>query len=160
MCAALTALALIFSYIEFLIPVSIAVPGIKLGIANIVVVIALYSLGPAYAFFVSVVRVLLAALLFGNAFSAVYSLAGALLSFALMAILSRTDIFSVAGVSMAAGVFHNIGQLIVAAFVISDTRVFYYYPVLMISGLICGLATGVLATLILRRLQALRLEAD
>jgi heptaprenyl diphosphate synthase len=148
-CAVLTALALIFSYIEFLIPVSVAIPGIKLGIANIVVVVALYSLGAKYAGFINIVRVLLSALLFGNMFSAIYSMAGALLSFVVMLLLKKTDKFSIAGVSMAGGVAHNMGQLIVAALVISDLRMFYYYPVLMISGLITGIAIGILSTIIL-----------
>lgn len=152
-CAALTALALIFGYIEFLIPISTAMPGIKIGIANIVIVIALYYLGATYAGFINVVRVLLSAALFGNMFSALYSLAGAALSFIVMLLLKKTDKFSVAGVSMAGGVAHNIGQLTVAALVISDARIFYYYPALMISGVLTGCAIGILATIILRRIK-------
>ena len=102
-----------------------------------------------YAGFINIVRVLLSALLFGNMFSAIYSMAGAVLSFIVMLLLKKTERFSVAGVSMAGGVAHNLGQLIVAAIVISDLRMFYYYPVLMISGLVTGIAIGILSTIIL-----------
>ena len=110
-CGMLTALALIFSYIEFLVPLPIAIPGIKLGLANIVVLVCLYTLGERYAFLINCTRIVLAALLFGSVFSALYALAGGLVSFAVMALLKRADAFSVCGVSMAGGVFHNLAQL-------------------------------------------------
>ncbi len=151
--ALLAALALIFGYIEFLIPISIAAPGIKLGIANIVIVVALYKLGWKYALPINIVRVCLSALLFGSVFSALYSLAGAILSFAVMVILKKSDKFSIAGVSMAAGVAHNLGQLIVACFAMQTSDVLYYYPVLLISGLLTGIAIGILASIILSKLK-------
>ena len=149
----LSALALIFGYIEFLIPISVAAPGIKLGIANIVIVVALYKLGVKWALPINVVRVLLSALLFGSVFSALYSLAGAILSFIVMALLQKTDKFSIAGVSMAGGVAHNLGQLIVACLVMETSEVFYYYPVLLISGLATGIGIGILATLIINKIK-------
>ena len=149
-CGVLTALALIFSYIEFLIPLPIAIPGIKLGLANIVVLVCLYLLGEKYAFFINCTRIALAALLFGSLFSALYALAGGLVSFAAMALLKRTGWFSVCGVSMAGGVFHNMGQLAVAAFLVDSAQVFYYFPVLLLSGMATGILIGILGTLILR----------
>ena len=151
-CGVLTALALIFSYVEFLVPLPIPVPGIKLGLANIVAVVCLYLLGEKYAFFINCTRIALAALLFGSLFSALYALAGGIISFAAMALLKRTGIFSVCGVSMAGGVFHNLAQLTVAAFLVETAQVYYYFPVLLLSGMATGIGIGVLATLILRSL--------
>ena len=152
-CGVLTALALIFSYIEFLVPLPIAIPGIKLGLANIVVLVCLYLLGEKYAFLINCTRIALAALLFGSVFSALYALAGGLVSFAVMALLKRTDRFSVCGVSMAGGVFHNLAQLTVAGFLVESAQVFYYFPVLMLSGMATGIGIGILATLILRSIR-------
>lgn len=150
--ALMAALALIFSYIEVIIPFNPGIPGIKLGIANLVIIVALYYLGPKYAFTVNLVRVLIAGLLFTGFFGAAYSLAGALLSFAVMIFLKRTKLFSVVGISMAGGVAHNLGQLLVAAFLIANTKIFLYFPVLIFSGMISGAAIGVLSYLILKRL--------
>ena len=152
MSALLAALALIFSYIEVLIPFNPGIPGIKLGIANLVIIIALYYLGPRYALTVNFVRILIAGLLFNGLFGALYSLAGALLSLTVMVTLKKTGIFSVTGVSMAGGVAHNLGQLLVAAFLVSNIKIFVYFPVLLFSGMICGTAIGCLSYLILRKL--------
>ncbi|MBP5750332.1 MAG: Gx transporter family protein [Firmicutes bacterium] len=149
-CGVLTALALIFSYIEFLVPLPIAIPGIKLGLANIVCLVCLYALGERYAFLINVTRIALAALLFGSVFSALYALAGGIVSFAVMALLKRTKAFSACGVSMAGGVFHNLAQLTVAGFLVESAQVFYYFPVLLLSGMATGIGIGILATLILR----------
>ena len=135
-CGVLTALALIFSYVEFLVPLPIPVPGIKLGLANIVVLVCLYLLGEKYAFFINCTRIALAALLFGSLFSALYALAGGLVSFAVMALLKKTDLFSVCGVSMAGGVFHNLAQTAVAAAITKTAGLFGYFPVLLAAGLI------------------------
>lgn len=150
--ALMAALALIFSYIEVLIPFNVGIPGIKLGIANLVIIVSLYYLGTGYGFIVNVVRILIAGLLFNGLFGAVYSMAGALVSFAVMILLKRTKIFSVTGVSMAGGVAHNLGQIMVAAFLVSNIKVFVYFPILIISGVISGAVIGVLAYLILRKL--------
>lgn len=151
--AILASLALIFSYVEFLIPISIGIPGIKPGLANIVIVVALYKLGARTALMVNITRILLAAALFGSVFSALYSLAGGLVSFAAMAALKRTNLFSTAGVSMAGGVFHNMGQLLIAASLVETFQIFYYFPLLLISGLLTGVLNGVIASLILRALN-------
>ena len=151
--ALLSSLALIFGYIEFLIPISIGAPGIKLGIANIVIVVALYKLGWKWALPINVVRVLLSALLFGSVFSALYSLAGASLSFIVMALLKKTDKFSIAGVSMAGGVAHNLGQLLIACIAMQTSNVLYYYPVLLISGVATGIGIGILVTIVISKLK-------
>lgn len=156
MTALLAALALIFSYIEVLIPFSPGIPGIKLGIANLVIIISLYYLGPKYAFSVNLVRILIAGLLFNGLFGALYSLAGALLSFTVMALLRKTGIFSITGVSIAGGVSHNMGQLLVAAFLIDSLKIFAYFPVLIFSGIISGAVIGIISYLILKRLPEMR----
>ena len=150
--ALLAALALIFSYIETIIPMNFGIPGIKLGIANLVVIIALYYLGPGYAFLINLIRVLVSGLLFTGLFGCVYSLAGAILSFVMMLLAKKTSLFSVTGVSICGGVFHNLGQILVAAFLIDSLKIFVYFPVLIISGVISGAVIGIIAHLILRRL--------
>lgn len=152
-----TALALIFSYIETLIPINFGVPGMKLGLANLVIVIALYKMQLCEAFLLSVTRVLLSGFLFGNYFSIIYSLAGAALSLSVMAGLKRTAGFSVMGVSIAGGVSHNIGQLIVAMLAVETFSVIYYVPVLLAAGLVTGLFIGIAANEMLKRIQNIKL---
>lgn len=147
-----TALALIFSYVETLIPINFGIPGVKLGLANLIIVVALYKMRLSEAFLLSVTRVLLSGFIFGNYFSIVYSLAGGILSLAVMALLKKSGGFSVKGVSIAGGVFHNVGQLIVAALVVETFSVTYYFPVLLIAGLVTGFVIGIVAELMLSRL--------
>ena len=149
----MAALALIFSYVEAIIPYNPGIPGIKLGIANVVTVIALYRFGAKDAAAVSAIRVVLAGLLFNGLFGMLYSLAGAALSLLGMTGLKKTGFFSVTGVSMAAGVLHNLGQLLVAAALIEDLRIFFYFPVLMFSGIAAGILVGIISTLMLRALR-------
>ncbi|MBR0374544.1 MAG: Gx transporter family protein [Mogibacterium sp.] len=151
--ALLAALALIFSYVEAIIPYTPAVPGIKLGVANLVVIIALYRYGARDALLINLVRIVIAGLLFNGLFGMLYSLAGAAVSLLGMIALKKAGPFSVAGVSMAGGVLHNLGQLIVAALLIEDVRIFGYFPVLMFSGIVSGIAIGVLAHIVLARLS-------
>ena len=152
-----SALALIFSYVETLIPIHFGVPGMKLGLANLVIVVALYKMKIRDAFFLSVVRVLLSGFLFGNYFSIIYSLAGALLSLSGMTVLKRTDSFSVMGVSIAGGVSHNIGQLLVAMLVVETLSIMYYVSVLLVAGLVTGLLIGIGADEMLKRLKNLEM---
>ena len=152
-----TALALIFSYVETLIPIHIGIPGVKLGLANLIVVIALYRIGVRESYVLSVLRVILAGFLFGNLFAILYSLAGGLLSLTVMVFLKKTEKFSVLGVSMAGAVFHNIGQLIMAAIVLESLSITYYLPVLLISGIVTGLLIGIVANEMLKRVRGLRL---
>ena len=148
----LTALAMIFSYIEFLIPFSIGSPGIKLGIANIVRIITLYCLGPKYAFAVNIARVLLSGLLFSGLYGLMYSLSGALISLVAMSLLKKTNAFSIIGVSAAGGVTHNFAQILMASLVVSNINIFIYFPVLIFAGIICGVLNGFASHLILKRL--------
>lgn len=149
----LIALALIFSYVEAIIPYNPGIPGVKLGVANIVTIITLYTYGNKDAFIVNIVRVFIAGLLFNGIFGACYAMAGAMVSLIGMIILKKTKLFSVVGVSMAGGVLHNLGQLLVAAFLISDLKIFFYFPVLMFSGIIAGIAVGIASTVVLARLN-------
>ena len=157
--ALLAALALIFSYIEVLIPFNFGIPGVKLGIANLVVIIALYYMGPRYAILINLIRVFVSGLLFTGLFGCLYSLAGAILSFVAMLIIKKTGLFSITGVSICGGVFHNLGQILVAAVLISNLKIFAYFPVLIISGVISGCLIGIVAFYILRRLPGESLAA-
>ena len=147
-----TALALIFSSVETLIPVNFGIQGVKLGLANLVIVIALYKMKLSDAFLLSVVRVVLSGFIFGNYFSILYSLSGGVLSLAVMALLKRAGGFSVIGISIAGGIAHNIGQLIVAMLVVETFRVAYYLPVLLLAGMLAGSVIGIAANEMLKRL--------
>lgn len=148
-----TALALIFSYIETLVPISFGIPGVKLGLANLIIVIALYKIPLREVYVLSIVRVLLSGVLFGNYFSIAYSLAGGLLSLTVMALLKKVGGFSVIGISIAGGVCHNIGQLVVVMIVVETFAMSYYMPVLLVAGLITGFLIGVVADQVLRRIS-------
>ncbi len=148
-----TALALIFSYVELLIPINFGIPGAKLGLANLVIIIVLYKSDWKEALLLSVVRIVLAGFLFGNLFGILYSLAGGILSLAVMALLKRSGAFSIIGVSMAGGVSHNVGQLIMAMLVVETYAVGYYLPVLLIAGLITGTLIGIAGREMLNRLD-------
>ena len=146
--AIFTVLALIFSYIEFLIPISIGVPGVKLGLANLVIIIALYQMGFKWAVLIDGLRVVLAGLLFTGAFAMLYSLAGASVSILMMGLLKKTNRFSMIGVSMAGGVAHNFGQIVIAAIIVQTSQLFLYFPVLLFSGVIAGIAVGIVAVVL------------
>ncbi len=147
-----TALALIFSYVEAILPISFGIPGIKLGLANLVIVFALYRLKPSEAFLINVVRIMLVSFLFGNMSVMIYSLAGGTLSFLAMILTKGSKYFSIYGVSIAGGVFHNVGQLIVAMLVLETFSLVYYGPILLLSGLLTGFLIGVTANEILKRI--------
>ena len=147
------ALALIFSYIETWIPNVFGVPGIKLGLANIVIVILPFRFGTKEAYGISVARVILAGFLFGNLASILYGLAGAMLSLTVMLLLKKTGKFKVITVSAVGGICHNVGQLIVAILVLENYRISYYLPVLLISGLVTGILIGIVAQEVILRLR-------
>ena len=153
-----TALALIFSYVELLIPINFGIPGAKLGLANLVIVIVLYKTDWKEALLLSVVRIILAGFLFGNLFGILYSLAGGILSLAVMTLLKKTGAFSVIGVSMAGGVSHNVGQRIIAMLVVETYAVGYYLPVLLITGLITGTLIGIAGREMLKRIDRIVLS--
>ena len=116
------ALAILMGYVEMMIPVPIPIPGVKLGLANVIIIIMMYFMDTKSAFFVSLIRVLLSGLLFAGFAGLLYSLAGAMCSFAVMALLTKTEKFSIVGVSLAGGVFHNVGQVAVAAMVVENVK--------------------------------------
>lgn len=147
------ALALVLSYVESLIPFFFGVPGMKLGLTNLIILILLYCMGPKEAYIISIARVFLAGFLFGNLFSIVYSLAGAMLSLTVMLLLKRTDKFKILTVSAIGGISHNVGQLIVAAIVVESYNIFYYMPVLLIAGLITGLIIGIVSQEVILRIR-------
>ena len=151
----MVALAFTFSYLESLIPFNFGVPGVKLGLANIVVVIALYTMKPRDAFFIAIVRVFLAGLTFGNAYSIAYSLCGSVLSFTVMYLVKKTKL-SIIGVSMLGGIMHNIGQLIVAVVLTSTVRIAYYLPVLLVSGMVTGVIMGYASKLVIDRISKIK----
>jgi len=145
-------LALICSYIESLIPFYFGIPGVKLGLTNIVVILALYQMGCKYALTISMLRIVLAGLLFGNLFSILYSLAGGLLSFCMMALLKRTGKFRILSISAVGGIAHNFGQIVMAAVVVENMNMFYYYPLLLLAGVLTGILIGIAAQEVLLRL--------
>lgn len=150
--AMFTALAIIFSYVEFLIPLPVPVPGIKLGLANLVIIIAIYRMGFKYAFTINCVRIIASGLLFSGVFGMLYSFAGGILSLVVMYILYRAKLFSMVGISMAGGVMHNLGQLLTACLIVSNIKLMSYFAVLLFSGLISGILIGFLAYHIEKRL--------
>lgn len=148
-----TALALIFSYVEAMIPINFGIPGVKLGLANLIVVIMLYKGDWKDALFIAVARIVLSGFIFGNLFSILYSLAGGLLSLLVMILLKKTNVFSIAGVSIGGGAAHNVGQLLVAMFVVQTYQVGYYLPVLLIAGVLTGALIGIVALEVVKRLR-------
>ncbi len=151
----MVALAFTFSYLESLIPFDFAIPGVKLGLANLVVVVALYIMKPGEAFAIAVIRIFLAGLTFGNMYSLAYSLCGGILSFAVMWLMKKTKL-SVIGVSMLGGICHNIGQIAVAAVIMETVRIAYYLPVLLVAGLVTGLLLGVISKPVIDRFEKIK----
>lgn len=150
----LTALGLIIGYIEFLIPIPLGIPGVKPGFANIVIVWALYSLGPWEALIINGMRIFLSGFLFGNFSMILYSLAGAAVSFLCMCLAKKSGLFSMTGVSMIGGVMHNMGQLLVAMAVLETVSLVYYGPVLLAAGVITGLLIGIVTGEVKKRIPA------
>ena len=149
--AMMTAVAMILSYVESLLP-SVGIPGVKMGLANIAVIFALFRFGWKEAAALSLVRVVLVSLLFGSVGAMLYSLAGAVLSLAVMALLRRTDRFSTVGVSVAGGVAHNAGQILMAMLILQTKQLLGYLPVLAVAGIGGGILTGLAAALLIRRI--------
>lgn len=149
------ALALVFSYIENLIPFFFGVPGMKLGLTNAVILLVLYSLGTKDAYLVSVLRVLLAGFMFGNAFSIIYSLVGGLLSLTVMCLLKKMNKLHLITISVCGGIFHNLGQILVAVFVVENVYLFGYFPFLFLGGALTGFLIGVVSSEILKRTKSI-----
>ncbi|MBQ6823684.1 MAG: Gx transporter family protein [Clostridia bacterium] len=153
-----TAVTLILSYVEAMLPpLYAAVPGIKMGLPNIMIVFMLYRLSWKEAAAVSLVRLLAVALLFGNVMTLAYSFAGALLSLSVMALLKKWDRFSMVGVSIAGGVLHNLGQILVAMLVLETAEIGYYMIILTLTGTVAGVLVGIAAALTLKYLKNIKI---
>ncbi len=151
----LVALAFVFAWLEAQLPPLMTVPGIKLGLTNLVVLVALYRLGARDAFVLNIVRIVLVGLTFGNLFAMLYSMAGGMLSTAVMTLLKRSGKFSIPVVSIAGGIFHNIGQILVAMVVLRSAGVMYYMGILWFSGMAAGAAVGIVGAQVVKRLPSL-----
>ena len=142
-CGLLTTVALLLSYVERMLAIPMIVPGMKLGLANVAVLIALYILDNKTAFSISILRILISALLFTGFASFLYSASGALLSFTIMSLCKKRNAFSVIAISILGGISHNIGQICIACIVVENIKLFYYMPFLVILGIATGFITGI-----------------
>ena len=148
----LISLAMVLSYVEMLIPLPVGIPGVKPGLANLVVFLALYTMTAREALLISMVRILLVSITFGNGSAFLYSMAGGILSFLVMWIFQKKDFLLPAGVSIAGGIAHNVGQLLMAAVILENGAVFTYFPVLLAAGCITGGIIGFLGEQIRKRI--------
>ena len=151
--ALMIALAMILSFVESQIPSFFPIPGIKLGLANIAVIFALYRLSIKDAIVVSLIRVVVVSMLFGTSLTLAYSLSGAVLSLLIMVLLKKSDRFSIVGVSVAGGISHNIGQIIMAIILMHNSVISYYLPFLIISGIVTGVVIGLVSAKIVERVK-------
>ena len=147
------ALAMILSFVESQIPAFVAIPGVKVGLANIAVVFVLYKLGWKEAVLISLVRVVMVSMLFGTLVSLFYSVAGAVLSLTGMVLLKKTGLFSTVAVSVTGGVLHNVGQILMACLLLETNVIVYYLPFLILSGVIAGVVIGVVSAIMVNRVQ-------
>jgi heptaprenyl diphosphate synthase len=150
----LTSVALVLSYLEAMLPpISTAAPGIKMGLPNIIVILLLYKFGLKEALMVSGIRVFIVALLFGNVMTLAYSVAGAVLSLALMTLFKKLNLFSIIGVSIIGGISHNLGQILVAIFLFDTIQIGYYMIILAITGTIAGVVIGIIGSILVKKLE-------
>ncbi|MBE5837759.1 Gx transporter family protein [Butyrivibrio sp.] len=149
----MAALAMILSYVEMQLPAFVAIPGVKMGLTNIVVIVALYKMGNKSAIFINIVRIIAVSLLFGTLMSFAFSFAGGMLSTLVMILLKKTDKFSTVGVSVAGGITHNIGQILAAMLLLNTKAIIWYLPVLWLSGIISGLIIGLIGAIIVKRIK-------
>ena len=147
------ALAMILSFVEHQIPALVAVPGVKVGLPNIVMVFLLYRVGWRETVTVSIIRIILVSMLFGNVQTMTFSIAGAVLSLFGMILLQKTNWFSCIAVSVTGGILHNVGQIIAAVFWTGTAEIAFYLPVLLISGTIAGVLIGILAGMMVKKLE-------
>lgn len=146
------ALAMVLAYIEVIIPPLFpAIPGIKMGLPNIVIVFLLYRRGPTFAAIVSLLRILLVSMLFGNAMALMYSLAGGILSLLVMILLCKLNFLSAVGVSVAGGVTHNVGQILMAMLLLNTSELGYYLVILTVTGTISGILIGLCGAALIKR---------
>ena len=149
----MAALAMILSYVEMQLPAFVAIPGVKMGLTNIVVIVALYKMGNKSAIFINIVRIIAVSLLFGTLMSFAFSFAGGMLSTLVMILLKKTDKFSTVGVSVAGGITHNIGQIRAAMLLLNTKAIIWYLPVLWLSGILSGLLIGLIGAIIVKRIK-------
>ncbi|MBQ8331014.1 MAG: Gx transporter family protein [Clostridia bacterium] len=148
-----SSLTLLLSYVEFLLPpIFVAVPGIKVGLPNVIVLYVLYCLDVKYAALVSFTRLCISSILFGNAMTFAYSVAGAVLSLLVMGVLKKIDKLSAVGVSVAGGVAHNLGQVLVAMVLLDTPQIAFYMIVLAVTGTISGIFIGLCGALLVKRI--------
>lgn len=146
-------LALIFSFIESRIPAFVAIPGVKIGLANIAIIFALYKLGIKEAVCVSIIRVFLVSILFGSPISLIYSISGAVLSLLTMILLKKLTPLTEITVSISGGIMHNVGQIIAASLMLATNVIVYYLPFLILSGTIAGVAIGTVSALVIKKVK-------
>ncbi|MBO7179877.1 MAG: Gx transporter family protein [Clostridia bacterium] len=150
----LTSVALVLSYLEAMLPpISTAVPGIKMGLPNIIIIFLLYKFGLKEAVSVSIIRVFIVSLLFGNVMTLAYSIAGAVLSLGLMTLFKKLNFFSAIGVSIIGGISHNLGQILVAIFLFDTIQIGYYMIILSITGTIAGVVIGIISSILVKKLE-------
>ena len=151
--ALMVSFALVLSYVESRIPAFVAIPGVKVGLANIAVIFTLYKLGIKEAIMISLVRIVLISMLFGNPVSLIYSFAGSVLSLAVMFLLKKLTPLKEIAVSVVGGVMHNVGQIAVASLMLDTNVVTYYLPVLILSGTLAGIVVGCAGALLIKRVK-------
>lgn len=149
----LIALAMLIGYIEQNIPINIGIPGVKLGLANAVTIVALCVLGKKEAILITELRIILMAFMFGKIFAMIFSISGSILSLLVMLFLKRTQKFSNIGISVSGAVMHNVGQIIAAAILLHTKAILYYLPVLIIAGVIAGIIIGIMSQIIIERIN-------
>lgn len=151
--AFVVAFAMILSFVESRIPALVAIPGVKVGLANIAVIFTLYKFGVKEAITVSIIRVLLISMLFGSPVSLIYSIAGATLSLASMVLLKKLTPLTEVAISVTGGVMHNVGQIATASFMLSTNVVVYYLPFLLVSGTVAGVVIGIASAILIKRVK-------
>ena len=151
--AILSVIALVLSYIESVLPFSIGIPGLKLGLANSVIVFALFYFKTYQALLVNFIRIIIIGVIFGNLFGILFSLSGALFSYFIMLLFMKSKKFDIIVVSALGGISHNVAQLIIAIFVVGTNKILFYLPILIIAGLIMGIFNGILAKIVYNRLK-------
>ncbi len=149
----LLCLCLILSYIDSIIPYNFVIPGIKIGLCNIAIIFTIYKFSIQDAILISLLRVLIMGILFNNGLTFLYSLAGAILSLIVMAILKKINIFDEYGVCVAGALSHNIGQLLCAYFLLNTSTIIYYLPYLLLSGFFSGILVGILSLVLIKRIK-------
>ena len=145
--------AIVLSFIESQIPAFVAIPGVKVGLANIAVIFMLYKFGVKEAIVVSLVRIILISILFGQSVSFFYSISGAVLSFTVMLLIKKLTPLSEVVVSVVGGIMHNVGQIIAASILLETNVVVYYLPFLLVSGTVAGIVVGVVSAILIKKIK-------